>query len=207
MHCVSTRGKKKMSKVDEKKEHKRQNLLETAFSLFTTKGITKTSIAEIVEQAGVAKGTFYLYFHDKYDIEDKLIAYKANQIFSHAMTHSHYEEKELFEDKLIAIMDDILDQMQKNHGLLRFINKNLSWGIFRRAMNNAQPDILESIRQIMATDGTRWREPELMLYTIVELVGASCHSIILDNDPISLEDYKPYLYQIVRGIIATFKEN
>ena len=39
----------------------------TAFELFTTKGLTKTTISDIVDQAGVAKGTFYLYFKDKYD--------------------------------------------------------------------------------------------------------------------------------------------
>ena len=79
-----------MGKVDENKEQKRRSLLETAFSLFTTKGITKTSISEIVENAGVAKGTFYLYFKDKYDIEEKLITYKANQLFQHALSTSNY---------------------------------------------------------------------------------------------------------------------
>lgn len=196
-----------MGKVDENKEHKRRNLLETAFTLFTTKGITKTSIAEIVDQAGVAKGTFYLYFQDKYDIEEKLIAYKANQIFHHALVNSRYETKKTFEEKLIVILDDILDQLQKNPGLLRFINKNLSWGIFSRAISKAQSDTLGTIREIMTSDGTRWHEPELMLYTIVELVNSTCYSIILDKDPVSLESYKPYLYKIVIGITETFKKS
>ena len=33
-----------------------------------TKGVSKTSIAEISKNAGIAKGTFYLYFKDKYDM-------------------------------------------------------------------------------------------------------------------------------------------
>ena len=41
---------------------KEDSLLNTAFSLFTTKGVSKTSISDIVNNAGVAKGTFYLYF-------------------------------------------------------------------------------------------------------------------------------------------------
>jgi hypothetical protein len=44
-----------------------------------------------------------------------------------------------------------------------------------------------------------------MLYTIVELVGATCHSVILDQDPVDLEHYKPYLYASVRAIIDTFQ--
>ncbi|MFR3322153.1 MAG: TetR family transcriptional regulator [Lachnospiraceae bacterium] len=31
----------------------------------------------MVDNAGVAKGTFYLYFSDKYDLRNKLIAHKA----------------------------------------------------------------------------------------------------------------------------------
>ena len=56
-----------MGKAEENKLRKRESLLDTAFKLFTEKGIHNTSIADIVEQAGVAKGTFYLYFKDKYD--------------------------------------------------------------------------------------------------------------------------------------------
>ena len=51
-----------MGKVDKNKQQKRTSLLETAFSLFTSRGIHNTSISDIVERAGVAKGTFYLYF-------------------------------------------------------------------------------------------------------------------------------------------------
>ena len=51
-----------MGKAEENKQHKRLSLLNTAFELFTTKGVNKTSISEISEQAGIAKGTFYLYF-------------------------------------------------------------------------------------------------------------------------------------------------
>ena len=65
-----------MGKAETTKQKKRESLLNTAFDLFTTKGINNTSIADIVEAAGVAKGTFYLYFKDKYDINSKLLVHK-----------------------------------------------------------------------------------------------------------------------------------
>ena len=55
-----------MSKLENNKKKKKDALLNTAFELFITKGIQNTSISNIVEKAGVAKGTFYLYFSDKY---------------------------------------------------------------------------------------------------------------------------------------------
>ena len=66
-----------MGKIDENKKRKKEALISTAYDLFTTKGINATSISDIVKKAGVAKGTFYLYFKDKYDIKDKLIAHKT----------------------------------------------------------------------------------------------------------------------------------
>ena len=46
-----------------------------------------------VEAAGVAKGTFYLYFRDKYDIRNKLIAHKATHIFSAAIREKEKKSK------------------------------------------------------------------------------------------------------------------
>ena len=54
-----------MGRVDIKKQLKRDALMSSAFDLFTTQGFTETTIRDIVTRAGVAKGTFYLYFKDK----------------------------------------------------------------------------------------------------------------------------------------------
>ena len=55
------------------KNDKKQRLLEGGYKLFTEKGIKATSIQNIVDKANVAKGTFYLYFKDKYELRDVLI--------------------------------------------------------------------------------------------------------------------------------------
>lgn len=64
----------KKDKNIENDDNKEFRLLNTAFKLFTEKGVKSTSIQEIVDSANVAKGTFYLYFKDKYEIRDILIA-------------------------------------------------------------------------------------------------------------------------------------
>ena len=40
-----------MGKIDNNKKYKKETLLNTAFDLFTTKGINKTSISDIVDNA------------------------------------------------------------------------------------------------------------------------------------------------------------
>ena len=44
-----------MGKLELNKKKKKDALFTTAFELFTTKGLTKTTISEIVDQEGVAK--------------------------------------------------------------------------------------------------------------------------------------------------------
>lgn len=100
----------------------------SAFSLFTSKGINDTSISDIVKHANMAKGTFYLYFKDKFDIRDKLIATKATQLFRKAAEGIYYE-KEIYtlEDKVVYIADSVINQLDEDKMLLKFISKNLSW--------------------------------------------------------------------------------
>ncbi|MGM9537405.1 MAG: TetR/AcrR family transcriptional regulator [Candidatus Onthomonas sp.] len=194
-----------MGKVAENKHQKEQNLLDTAFELFTTKGFAKTSISDIVERAGMAKGTFYLYFRDKYDIQEKLIVREAGQVFHHALNHVDFTRCGGLADRLTAIVDDALEQLQQDQELLRFINKNLSWGIFRRALHKSSDDYLGTYERILAGSGEQVEEPVLLLYTILELVSSTCHSVILEQDPADLEHYKPYLYRSIRAIVESFR--
>ena len=58
----------KISFTTKKKQLKERELFLSAYNLFIENSIEKTSIDDISKNAGVAKGTFYLCFSDKYDI-------------------------------------------------------------------------------------------------------------------------------------------
>jgi AcrR family transcriptional regulator len=69
---------------------RRQQLVEAAIAVFSAKGLQATSVDEIVSQAGVAKGTFYLYFATKDDIvtaiAERLVEGVAERIEAAAAT-------------------------------------------------------------------------------------------------------------------------
>ena len=94
-----------LSKVENNKNEKLNKLLDTAFQLFTDKGIQHTSIQDIVNNAGVAKGTFYLYFKDKYEIQDHLLARTSYRLFHQALKASEKENIERLDDKIIFIIN------------------------------------------------------------------------------------------------------
>lgn len=193
-----------MGRIEENKLQKKNSLMDTAFQLFTSQGIAKTSIADIAERAGVAKGTFYLYFKDKYDLHEKLVIHKSEQLFRHALENSGYQELEASDDRLLAIVDDILFQLQKNTRLLQFINKNLGWGIVRRAVNKSESEYIAVFEDILGHGLMDSKTMEIELYTIVELVGSACYSVILRSEPVDLESYLPYLHRSIRAILDSF---
>lgn len=196
-----------MGKVDINKKHKESSLLKTAFEFFTTKGFSKTSITDIVEKAGVAKGTFYLYFKDKYDIRNKLVSHKSSQLFKNAINDLGDKLNELpFEERIIRLIDNIINQLNNNQSLLTFISKNLSWGIFKNAIttpiSDEDVDFAEIYQKMLEDAPNGLRDPEIMLFMIIELVSSTCYSAILYKEPCTIAELKPYLYESIRLIIA-----
>ena len=200
-----------MGKVDVNKKIKENTLLKSAFDFFTTKGFSKTSITDIVNQAGVAKGTFYLYFKDKYDIRNRLISHKSSQLFRNAVEDLGNNPEELeFEEKIIRIVDNIVNQLNANQSLLTFISKNLSWGIFKTALTSPSSDedvnFSDVYYRMLSEAPYQFKDPEIMLFMIIELVSSTCYSAILYEDPCTISELKPHLYDSIRLIIDRHKD-
>ena len=56
-----------------KGEKRKQELLKTAYEMFITKGYENTSVDEIIDKAGIAKGTYYYYFASKEQMLEEVI--------------------------------------------------------------------------------------------------------------------------------------
>lgn len=199
-----------MGKVDENKRLKLDSMLEAASQLFTNQGLNKTSISDIVERSGVAKGTFYLYFKDKYDIRNKLVVYESRKILRSAYLAMLEALPQGLEAQVVFIVDYILHDLEDRKELLGLISKNLSWGVLKREIT--RPDLEDDFEftrvflSLTAPYGITEADSEIMLYLLVELVGASCYSSILYEEPCKLEILKPHLFETVRRIVRQFVE-
>ena len=195
-----------MGKVDENKQQKSDALYRSAYDLFIEQGIEKTSISDIAKYAGVAKGTFYLYFTDKYELRDRLIAKITGNLFLAAWQALESSHTPQFEDRIIFIVDYILERMKENKPMLRFISKNLSWGIFKQAILQSNDEEEINVKELyrkhlLENPVVKLRDPETMMFLIIELASSTSYSTILENDPMPFEDLKPYLNASIRAII------
>ena len=191
------------SKIEENKSIKEKKLFDTAFKLFTEKGIKNTSIDEISSNAGVAKGTFYLYFKDKYELQDKLIAKKSYQLFNKAL--KKLDKNKNYDDQIIFVIDYIIDDLTKNKLLLKFISKNLSFGLYNEKVIKLMDDSDIKVRDLFVEGIRKFnpniKNPDVILFMIIELTSSTCFTSIMNKEPLPINEYKPYLYKTIKDML------
>ena len=79
----------------------RQRLIEAAERVFAQVGYHDASIVKITEAAGVAMGTFYLYFRGKKEIFDELLR-DLNRRVRHAMSEASAQGETRLEQELLG---------------------------------------------------------------------------------------------------------
>lgn len=188
-----------------KKINKYDRIVDSAYQLFLERGFDAVSIQEIATRAGVAKGTFYLYFRDKDALRDCVIAQKSNEIFQRALNALHQTDIMAFEDQIIFVVDYVTDILAQNRETLKLIAKNLSFGVFNQKVSeyftDDRTDIVRILLSAAVKSHVQLKNPKILLYMIIELVGSTCFSCILDSEPLEIAVFKPYLFEAIRAII------
>ena len=113
-----------------------------------------------------------------------------------------------FSDSIIYIINYVIDELTKNPLLLKFISKNLSWGVFSKTVLNLydkSTDEEETVYDLflkgIEENNIKLSNPEVTFFMIIELVGSTCFNSILYKEPLPIEEYKPYLYRTIRNLI------
>jgi AcrR family transcriptional regulator len=197
------------SKIRKNQEQKREKLLEAAFYLMTRKDLADISIAELAKEAGIAKGTFYLYFRDKYDLRDFLVYEESEKILNEAWERLCEHDIRDFEDSVIFLVDEVLKILEHKPVVLNFIKHNLSWGVFHgrlaAAVEKDAFNLVDRLKERALSDGWHIERPDILTFMILELVSAVGYNAILYKVPADMEQMRPYLYDSIRAILRENK--
>ncbi|MBO6046128.1 MAG: TetR/AcrR family transcriptional regulator [Erysipelotrichaceae bacterium] len=197
------------SKIERKKEEKQTSLIDAAYALFVEKGVASTSIQNIVNRAGVAKGTFYLYFKSKEDIRDKIIRTKTRDIIIQAIEEAHTHPELTFEQTIIRVIDNILNYFVGNPELIQFINRDLSLSFYSEELSRIFSEdmyLYDLFDQGLKSINPDRSDTDVIFFMVVELVSSSAYFTIIEKKPCDIETFKPYLYEEIKHILHTYRK-
>lgn len=191
-----------MDRLSEKKSQKREALLKAGLEFFLEHGVEVTSIDDIVKRAGVAKGTFYLYFKNKYELLEQVIleeGYRALREAFNYLEQRKARESLSPEEMLLSFTSYLIDYLAAHKSIAQLIRNHLSIGLFfmERFEN---PEIKQRVEQLLAavTNVTLpERTARQVLYILVSMVGSICSDAILYGRPYTLDEIRPMLYTVI----------
>ena len=187
-----------MPSATENKQIKRKRILETAAELFMQKSVNSTAIDDVVKAAGVAKGTFYLYFKDKYDLLDQLLIQKSAGILLEAFNSAEPEYI------AVDIMNYIIDYLCANRELTALLQKKLSHclrDIMKEDVSELKTAVDSFVYKLIKKGYTK-EEARKTLYIITDLTGSVCCDAIVLQKPYGIEEIRETLCQAVIKIIS-----
>ena len=107
-----------------------------------------------------------------------------------------------------SFIDHLINHLKDDRALLNFISKNLVMGALRSALltgENSDREIYNHFLELVAADDYEYKDVDVMLFTIVELAGSAGYNSMMYEEPIPIDDYKPFLYRTVRLIIKSHR--
>jgi AcrR family transcriptional regulator len=152
----------------------RARLLETAEQVFSELGYHNASIVKITEAAGVAQGTFYLYFASKAEIFDELVR-DLNRRVRRAMSEAAAQGKTRIEAELLGF-----------HAFFRFTAEHPALYRIIRQAEFVSPSTLQyhyerlregyvaALERAMDAGEITRRDPEVLAWALMgigELIG------------------------------------
>jgi AcrR family transcriptional regulator len=130
----------------------RQRILDTAYELFSHRGIRAVGVEEVISRADVAKATLYRHFPSKDDLVLAFLEQREDRWTRQLVEAGARERGTTAEERLLAIFDVFHDWFQQDdfEGC-SFVNVLLETGDREHPVGRASAEHLENIRTIVRT--------------------------------------------------------
>jgi AcrR family transcriptional regulator len=130
----------------------RQRILDTAYELFSRRGIRAVGVEEVISRAAVAKATLYRHFPSKDDLVLAFLEEREQRWTKQFVEAGARERGATAEERLLAIFDVLHDWFQReDYEGCSFVNVLLETGDREHPVANASARYLENIRAIVRT--------------------------------------------------------
>ena len=109
-----------MARIVKEYDARHAEFLDVAQTLFFSKGYEQTSVQDIINTVGVAKGTFYHYFRSKVEVLDALVQRMFEQtlasleplkLFKHDFTRSAFTTFQRNQSRAINVISKKIESL------------------------------------------------------------------------------------------------
>lgn len=104
------------------RQARRQQVLRHAKRIFARKGYHRTNVADIIARAGIARGTFYLYFQNKKDLFEELLQQVLSELSTRILRirigAGEKDPVEQLRDNIRRVVDYVLKERELTDILL-----------------------------------------------------------------------------------------
>ena len=104
-------------------KNKKEQILDTAFSLFLEKGYDNTSISDILSKLEIARGTLYYHFESKEAIMDAIIERSARNIVEEAQSIVLKKELSAYEKIFALFSGTSMKRMSGGDLIIDYLNQ------------------------------------------------------------------------------------
>jgi AcrR family transcriptional regulator len=198
------------SKEEVVQEFRVQSIQEAAIRVISRKGMAAATMQEIAEEAGVAKGTIYLYFRDREELVEKTFETAIGQL--HKRLDAAMDAAGSFEERLRSLITAQFSFFSENREFFRLYHSlRMPQGSAtqqRRQKRTCQPqfrarvDRLSGVlKQAMDDGDVRPLDPgRLALFLIEGSIAIVLERLNDDAPPPESEDVELIVSTILAGI-------
>jgi AcrR family transcriptional regulator len=130
----------------------RERILESAYDLFSRRGVRAVGVEEVIERAAVAKATLYRHFPSK---ESLVLAFlrRREEFWTHGWVEAEARRRGATADERLLAIFDLFDEWFHRDDFegCAFINVLLETANLDHPVGRASADHLENIRGVLRT--------------------------------------------------------
>ncbi len=98
---------------------------------------------------------------------------------------------------MIFLINEVIQSLEKDPMVLKMITKHLGWGMFKNSLvepiDDTQRNIHDVYMDLMKQSEYEYREPEMMIYLIIEMTAGCCYNSILMEQPVQRNIHDVYM--------------
>lgn len=193
-------------RVTKSPDVRRQELMDAAIGVFKDKGIGRTTVSDITRVAGVAKGTFYLYFDSKEQLLGALKERFVDEILAHATSHYERVGREDWWALADSVIESWTDFMLERKDMIQVIMQESitpeSYRVFAECEAKVDAMFATGIQAGIQAGVFRTIDPELISKFFHHSLDGTLTHAILYGEPIDRDRFVTAAKEMVRKVLA-----